>query len=162
MTHLPSSFARRSVAIWFGGAAFLGASLFSIANAQAGTLADVRLVESRTGQVLPVYRHRGELWVAGRPGANYSVDITNRTGARILAVVSVDGVNAITGKTASAAPDDGYVLNPWQNWLIAGWRKSNSQVATFYFSESDASYAARTGRPQNVGVIGVALFRDAG
>lgn len=125
-----------------------------------GRLADVKLVDRTTGQALRLYQHQGEYWVAGRPGASYAVDITNRTGSRILAVISVDGVNALDGKTASSAPDDGYVLNPWQNWAITGWRKSQSQVAAFYFAESDASYASRTGRPMDVGVIGVALFRE--
>ena len=146
----------------FVSSLLIGTSLLAghAITAQAATLADVRLVERNSGRVLPVYFHQGEYWVAGRPGANYSIDITNRTGRRIMAVVSVDGVNAITGKTASATPDDGYVFNPWQNWGITGWRKSDSHVAAFYFSESDASYASRTGRPRDVGVIGVALFRE--
>lgn len=126
----------------------------------SATLADVKLVDRNSGQRLTVYQHQGEYWVAGRPGASYSVDISNRTGQRILAVISVDGVNALNGQTASATPDDGYVLTPWQSWAITGWRKSDSQVAAFYFSESDASYASRTGRPRDVGVIGVALFRE--
>ena len=33
------------------------------------------------------------------------------------------------------------------------------RVAAFFFTELDNSYAARTGRPDNVGVIGVAVFR---
>ena len=125
-----------------------------------GKLANVQLVDRNSGQALPLHYYQGEYWVAGRPGASYAVDITNRTGRRILAVISVDGVNALDGKTASSAPDDGYVLSPGQNWSITGWRKSNSQVAAFYFSESEASYASRTGRPLDVGVIGVALFRE--
>ncbi|QIL78883.1 hypothetical protein G7047_02275 [Diaphorobacter sp. HDW4A] len=148
---------RRTVVQLLIGTTLLGG--LSLA-AQAATLADVRLVERNSGRVLPVYLHQGEYWVAGRPGANYSIDITNRTGRRIMAVISVDGVNAITGKSASATADDGYVFSPWQNWAITGWRKSDSQVAAFYFSESDASYASRTGRPRDVGVIGVALFRE--
>lgn len=154
---VPSSPLRRTVSALLVGTALLGS--FSTA-AHAGSLAQVRLIERNSGQVLPVYYHQGEYWVAGRPGANYSIDITNLTERRIMAVVSVDGVNAITGKTASATPDDGYVFSPWQNWAITGWRKSDSQVAAFYFSESDASYASRTGRPRDVGVIGVALFRE--
>ena len=141
-------------------ASLLTAGLGMVYSAHATTIAHVQLVDRISGQRMPLYQHQGELWVAGRPGANYSIDITNRTGRRIMAVISVDGVNAITGKTASAAPDDGYVFNPWQNWAITGWRKSDSQVAAFYFSESDASYASRTGRPRDVGVIGVALFRE--
>ena len=34
------------------------------------------------------------------------------------------------------------------------------EVATFYFTRLPDSYAARTGRPDNVGVIGIALFRE--
>ena len=138
-------------------AAVLGVGL---TTAQADTLANVSIVERASGRVLPVYRHGGELWVAGRPGANYSVRVRNNEGRRILAVVSVDGVNAISGKTAVARPDDGYVLDAADSYDVRGWRKSNDNIAAFYFSESDMSYAARTGRPQDVGVIGVALFRE--
>jgi hypothetical protein len=34
------------------------------------------------------------------------------------------------------------------------------EVAAFYFTSLPDSYAARTGRPDNVGVIGVAVFRE--
>jgi hypothetical protein len=34
------------------------------------------------------------------------------------------------------------------------------EVAAFYFTSLPDSYAARTGRPDNVGVIGIALFRE--
>ena len=43
---------------------------------------------------------------------------------------------------------------------IEGWRKSLSRTAAFYFTDLGDSYAARTGRPQNVGVIGVAVFEE--
>jgi len=43
---------------------------------------------------------------------------------------------------------------------IDGWRKNLDDIATFYFTRLSDSYAARTGRPDNVGVIGVALFRE--
>jgi hypothetical protein len=122
-------------------------------------LADVSVVDRDTGQVLPLYPHRGELWVAGRPGARYAVRIANRGAERLLAVTAVDGVNVITGDTA-AFGQTGYVFAPWQAYDIDGWRKSDSEVAAFVFTAAPASYAARTGRPFNVGVIGVALFRE--
>lgn len=78
---------RRTVSSLLIGTSLLAGLAIS---AQAATLADVRLVERNSGRVLPVYLHQGEYWVAGRPGANYSIDITNRTGRRIMAVVSVD------------------------------------------------------------------------
>src|SRR6185503_11315719 len=40
-----------------------------------------------------------------------------------------------------------------------GWRKNLDRIAAFFFTEHHNSYAARTGRPDNVGVIGVAVFR---
>jgi hypothetical protein len=52
------------------------------------------------------------------------------------------------------------VLEPWASVEIAGWRKSLERTAAFYFTEHESSYAARTGRPANVGVIGVAAFRE--
>jgi hypothetical protein len=127
--------------------------------ATAGQLLDVAVVNRTTGQRAPVYLHQGRLYVAGTPGERYAVHIANRTGARVLAAVSVDGINAISGETAS--PDQvGYVLAPHQSFEIAGWRKSTSEVAAFYFTQLPDSYAARTDRPDHVGVIGVAVFRE--
>ncbi len=121
--------------------------------------ADVRIVNRDSGQVLPLYRHRGELWVAGEPGARYSVELTNSTRQRLLHVVSVDGVNAITGQTASLE-QAGYVLNPGQRYGVSGWRKSSREIAAFEFTNLPDSYAARTERPDDVGVIGVAVFGE--
>lgn len=124
-----------------------------------GNLADVTLIDRDTGQRLQTYFHDGEYWVAGRPGAHYAIQIQNRLGQRLLAVTSVDGVNVISGGTA-AVNQTGYVFTARQGYDIAGWRKSDSEIAAFTFTSIPKSYAARTGRPQNVGVIGVALFRD--
>src|SRR6266536_4853579 len=81
-----------------------------------------------------------------------------RRARRVLAVMSVDGVNVITGDTASPQ-QSGYVLAPYESADIAGWRKSMARTAAFYFTALPDSYAARTGRPDNVGVVGVAVFR---
>jgi hypothetical protein len=125
----------------------------------ARPLVDVDVVDRDTGEWLPEYRHRGNDWIPGTPGHRYSVRLTNTTGERVLVVLSVDGVNAISGETAAAA-QTGYVLGPWQSTEIAGWRKSWQDIAQFYFTDLPDSYAARTGRPDNVGVIGVAVFRE--
>ncbi len=138
-------------------AALIAASACSPLSAQP--LVDVDIVDRDTGEWLPEYRHRGRDWVPGVPGHRYSVRMTNTTGERVLVVLSVDGVNAISGDTA-AAGQTGYVLGPWQSTEITGWRKSWQDVAQFYFTDLPDSYAARTGRPDNVGVIGVAVFRE--
>jgi pyruvate/2-oxoglutarate dehydrogenase complex dihydrolipoamide acyltransferase (E2) component len=124
-----------------------------------GRLADVTVTDRSSGATLPVHYYRGEYWVAGLPGAKYAIDIRNASGARVLAVTSVDGVNVVSGETASTA-QTGYVFGAWQRYGITGWRKSNNDVAAFEFTASPNSYAERTGRPRDVGVIGVALFRE--
>ena len=127
--------------------------------AQAGSLADLRIINRATGESLPVYSHEGRFYVAGRPGDRYAVQVANRSGGRILTVVSVDGVNVVSGETAGPQ-QGGYVLAPYQSYEINGWRKSSNEIAAFYFTTLADSYAARTDRPANVGVIGVAVFRE--
>ena len=51
------------------------------------------------------------------------------------------------------------MISPGRPYDILGWRKSLGETAAFYFTALPDSYAARTGRPDDVGVIGVALFR---
>jgi hypothetical protein len=130
------------------------------AYATANT-ADVSIVDRATRQSIPTHWHDGRTYVVGRPGAEYEVVVSNRTADDVLAVVSVDGVNVVSGETASVQ-QGGYVLGPWQSTTVRGWRKSLEETASFYFTSLADSYAGRTRRPGNVGVIGVAVFRRAG
>jgi len=124
-----------------------------------GSLVDVQIVDRSRGDVLSTWRHRGMSYVAGRPGDRYAVRLTNRSGGRVLVVLSIDGVNAVSGETA-AVGQTGYVLSAYQSAEISGWRKSHTEAAAFYFTALPDSYAARTQRPDNVGVIGTAVFRE--
>jgi len=128
------------------------------AAAAVGQVADVTIFDRLDNRVLPIHRHEGRYYVVGTPGHEYRVRVRNRTGGEMLAVVSVDGVNAVTGETANWE-QSGYVLGAHQGFDIMGWRKSLQRVAAFFFTRHANSYAARTGRPDNVGVIGVAVFR---
>ena len=135
-------------------------TLIASMRAQAlGRMADVTLVDRDSGAVLTPYYHRGEYWVAGTPGARYSIHISNRRGERLLAVTSVDGLNVLTGALASW-DQAGYVFRPDEDYEITGWRKSDDEIAAFTFTDPSSSYAARTGRPSNIGIIGIALFRE--
>ena len=134
--------------------------LATTCNAQVmGNIAEVAVIDRDSGAVLSPHYYRGEYWVAGKPGARYAIEIRNRLGERLLAVTSVDGVNVLSGETAGWN-QTGYVFSPGERYQITGWRKTDAEVAAFTFTESPNSYAERTGRPANVGVIGVAIFRE--
>jgi hypothetical protein len=124
-----------------------------------GSLMQLSVVDRASGRELPIYRHRGEYWVAGRPGTRYAIRARNAIGERVMAVMSVDGVNIVTGETAGVL-QNGYVFSGGERSDITGWRKSDSQIAAFEFTSIGNSYASRTGRPDDVGVIGVAMFRE--
>jgi hypothetical protein len=122
-------------------------------------LVDLQVVDRETGQTAPVWRHGGRLFVAGQPGARYSLRVTNNSAGRVLVVMSVDGVNILTGQTANYG-QTGYVFGPYETADVSGWRKSDTEVAAFTFARLSQSYAARTGRPGDVGVIGIAAFTE--
>jgi hypothetical protein len=140
-------------------------ALFAVALAAcagavvAGPLAEMSIIDRSTGEHLQTWEHQGRIYVVGRPGDRYAIEIRSHAQERLLAVLSVDGVNAITGQTA-AGNQSGYILEARQRAEILGWRKTMDDVAAFYFTALPDSYAARTGRPDNVGVIGAALYRE--
>lgn len=142
---------------------FLFAVLFAsltipISAHSLGRMADIRIIDRQLQRELPIHWFQGKAYVEGQPGNEYQIRIHNREGTDVLAVVSVDGVNVVTGETA-APSQGGYVLDSGRQLDVAGWRTSLADTAAFYFTTLADSYATRTGRPSNVGVIGAALFR---
>ena len=134
------------------------ATLIASAGALAhGRLADLAVYDRTEGRWLPLHWYQGNAYIVGRAGNEYQIRLRSR-GEELLAVASVDGVNVITGETANPS-QSGYVIARRGSVEIQGWRRSLSQTAAFYFTALPDSYAARTGRPNDVGVIGVALFR---
>lgn len=142
--------------VHFAALAALATSCDALA---VGTIANVTVIDRDSGATLDARYFHGEYWVAGTPGARYAIEIRNCIGGRLLAVTSVDGVNVLSGATAGWN-QSGYVFNPGERYQVTGWRKSDAEVAAFTFTDSSNSYAERTGRPTDVGVIGVALFRE--
>ena len=106
------------------------------------------------------YMHDGETYVLGQLGSHYTLRISNHTGRRIEAVMSVDGRDAIDGKPADWRSKRGYLVPAWGSVDVEGWRISHAQAAAFRFSSVPDSYAARTGSARDVGVIGVAVFPE--
>lgn len=114
-----------------------------------------------TGLPMTAYHHRGRTYVLGHAGARYIVRITNPTPHRIEAVLSVDGLDAVDGEPADVRKR-GYVVPPYGEARIEGFRVSTAHVASFRFSSVRDSYAGRKGKARNIGVIGVAIYEEEG
>jgi hypothetical protein len=112
-----------------------------------------------SGARLPTYLKDGRAFVLGEVGGRYLLHVVNPTPGRVEAVVSVDGLDVIDGHPASTSRR-GYLVPAFGDVTIDGWRTSLSSVAAFRFSSVHDSYAGRTGHDRNVGVIGVAFFRE--
>lgn len=107
------------------------------------------------------YTHRGQTFVEGREGSEYEIVIKNKTAGRIEAVVSVDGLSIIDGKTAGLS-SSGYLLNAYETIKIPGWKVDNSVAAKFAFSGKKESYSTQMngGDSKNNGVIGLMAFGE--
>jgi hypothetical protein len=101
-------------------------------------------------------------YVIGEAGRRYTIVLHNNTDHRLEAVLSVDGLDVMDGKAASFGKR-GYILDPRGDLEVDGFRQSTDTVAAFRFGSVRNSYAGqKTGDTRNVGVIGVALFHEAG
>ena len=115
-------------------------------------------METDTG-ALSLYRDSGNYYVQGQAGQAYRLVYHNNSANTYEIVASVDGINVLNGSAASRY-DSGYVLNPNDNLVIEGFRKSQSSVASFIFSKPESAYAANTssGSINNTGIIGTAVY----
>ncbi len=126
----------------------------------AGSRLTVRLLDER-GAPLPSVRAGGRSYVIGEHGQRYIIQVQNQTGNRVEVVATVDGLDVIDGRPGSYRKN-GYVVDPFATVQIDGFRRSSETVASFRFGSVAESYAERKGEGRNVGVIGVALFDEAG
>ena len=140
-------------------AAALTLAFDTAAHAMPPSAVTIDIYDRTQGETLAIHPLDSQRYVVGTPGHEYAIRIRNETSRRILAVTSVDGVNVVTGETA-APEQSGYVIEAGGSVEIAGWRRSLERTSAFYFTDLGDSYAARTGRPRNVGVIGVAVFHE--
>ncbi|MDA7417952.1 hypothetical protein PGB34_16430 [Xenophilus arseniciresistens] len=157
--HFAASAALATLAPWLAAPAPARSLMPPPIRTRTGRLMQLSVLDRDSGRELPLHFHEGEYWVAGRPGARYALRVHNLQGERLLAVMSVDGLNVLTGQRASV-DQGGYVLDGGERADVAGWRKSDDQIAAFEFTAPGDAYATRTGRPEHLGVIGLALFRE--
>ena len=102
----------------------------------------------------------GKHYLEAREGASYVLRLSNRCDERLGVVVTVDGLNAISG-----GRDRGrgrmYVLDPWRQATVRGWRTSLHEVRRFTFVDEKSSYATRSGKANSrMGWIEVSVYRE--
>jgi hypothetical protein len=106
------------------------------------------------------YYHNGSIWIEGRNGNSYTVDISNHTNRRALFIVSVDGLDVLKGKPAGPE-SEGYVVDAYSTLSIPGWKLNDKEAAEFFFSRNDDSYVNSIGgSTANTGVIGAMVFGE--
>jgi len=106
------------------------------------------------------YYHNGAIWIEGREGNNYTIDLSNRSNRRALFILSVDGLDVLEGKPAGLE-SQGYVIPAGQTISVPGWKVNDQQAAEFYFSRSRESYVNSIGgSTTNTGVIGAMVFQE--
>lgn len=117
-------------------------------------------VEDEYGRTLRTFHRGGDTYVLGSYGRRYNIRVRNQTGRRVEAVITVDGRDVISGREGDYVGERGYILPPYGDVLVEGFRTSEATVAAFRFTDPGNSYSSRMGTPQHVGVIGVALFEE--
>ncbi len=126
-----------------------------------GRLIDVSVeLEGRSAPLYAAPDGSGRFYFEAREGGRYSIRLANRAGERLGAVVTVDGLNAISGQR-----DEGrgrmYVIGPWEETTVRGWRSSLADVRRFTFVDERASYAARSGKANHkMGWIEISVYRE--
>ena len=112
------------------------------------------------GRRIREYSHEGRIYIEGRKGTDFILRLHNRSGNVILAVPTVDGLSVMDGEPGNY-DSGGYVMGPYEHMDIPGWRRDDDKVAKFFFSKEGQAYAAKMEQDRrNIGVIGVAFFRE--
>ena len=128
-----------------------------------GKLVDVQIRVD--GDAAPLYYAPGRFdrhYLQAFAGRNYSVILKNNTGRRIAVLVAVDGLNVVNGEMSNLRSNEPmYVLGPWEQATIRGWRSALDEVRKFVFVDESRSYAQRTGQANSdMGWIRVLAFRE--
>ena len=156
-----------------GSMGFAGLLVSLAASACAGPTwgfpdAPGRLVGVRVevgGSATPLYpdpKGTGRYYLEAREGAGYEIHLANRTRERLGVVVTVDGLNVVSGERDSGRGRM-YILDPWASTTIRGWRRSLHDVHRFTFVDEKASYASRSGKASGrMGWIEVSVYRESG
>jgi hypothetical protein len=112
------------------------------------------------GAPRPEYVARGTTYVEAERGREYTLRVTNPLTVRVAVALAVDGLNTIDARHGDAGTAAKWVLEPHGSVEISGWQVNGREARAFYFTGERASYGARLGRTENLGVIEAVFFRE--
>jgi hypothetical protein len=140
------------------------------AYSHRGTNVDIRIVsdngtefftipfkESKKGNTRVIKKY-----LEAKREGNYSIIARNDTAERIGIVIAVDGRNIINGKKSFLRNNESmYIVPPYGETRLDGWRTDKNSVHKFYFTDKGDSYAVKTFSDTSaMGVISVAVFHE--
>lgn len=122
------------------------------------------------------YYHEGKFYVEARKNTEYTIKVKNHGHKKIMAIISVDGIDVLKGRSAIDA-ESGYIINPYSSTEIKGYRINDDNVATFKFDDGKVSYSTQVEQKfdkkkiqevkegkrapsKNNGVIGVRIWEE--
>lgn len=120
---------------------------------------NIELFVKVKGRYIDEYRKDGKTYVVGFKGSNYELEVKNKSSTRVKAVLSVDGLNILTGDTDW---EKGYVVDAYASIIIPGFLIDGKKAASFEFNSIGKSYNQHndSGDKANVGVIGCMVFDE--
>ncbi len=124
-----------------------------------------RLVEVRVlagNKLIPAkeYRHEGKTYIEAKMGRPYAVEVRNLSAGPVEVILSVDGLDILDRKVAGYHKP-GFVIGRYRSFTFNGFRlPGTEEVASFMFGALEAAYATLMDAPDNVGVIGIAVFQE--
>lgn len=156
------------------GAAFMFCvSSFAGVGAKVATFAGAQQHETRRayyqnfdveviveGRPAAEYSARGRRYVEAVRNGEYELRVRNPLPVRVAVALSVDGLNTIDARRTNSWTASKWVIEPYQTITVGGWQMSTERARRFYFTTERDSYAAKLGRPSDLGVITAVFYRE--
>ncbi|MCC5612852.1 hypothetical protein LC612_40760, partial [Nostoc sp. CHAB 5834] len=98
-------------------------------------------------------------YVAAKKGEKFALRVRNTTPNRVMAVLSVDGVNLLSGEVGDGL-HKGYVLRPFESMSVERWKGSKKSSYALEFGGDLTRYAQQPPLPEMAGVIGLDVFGE--
>ncbi len=111
------------------------------------------------GKPLKEYAHDRKVYIEGRKDTVFSLRLKNNSYERKLFIPTIDGLSVMDGEDGSY-DSSGYIVPAYSAITVEGWRISDKEVASFYFSSPKDSYRKKMKKGNNLGVIGCAIFSE--